>query len=322
MFTDIVEPVTVSESTSTFQNIPTITSMGDRMKGMRLILWLMLLAPENPIKQVTENMTPPKVAQRITDVGFYYHLRSGGEELGPFTVEDEENPELDKTLTSKFGVDFKEILAARLYEIRRLTSFDEVADVLGCTIRHDQANKVILFCGGLLTFTDEDQFNILMSGESASGKSYTAQEVVSYFPSDVVRWIGGASPSAFFHDENLGKWDSENHVLRVDLRQKIIIFLDQPGYQLMEKLRPLLSHDRRELVYKITDKSKRGSLRTKNVVLVGYPTVILCAQNLVSMNRKEPEYSFCHPRPIKRRSRKASSLESGMMETVRRSNVG
>ena len=101
----------------------------------------------------------------------------------PFTVEDEENPELDKTLASKLGVDFKEILAARLYEIRRPTTFDEVADVLGCTIRHDQANKLILFAAGLLTFTDEDQFNILMSGESAGGKSYTAQEVVSYFPS-------------------------------------------------------------------------------------------------------------------------------------------
>ena len=25
------------------------------------------LAPENPVQQVTENMTPPKVAQRITD---------------------------------------------------------------------------------------------------------------------------------------------------------------------------------------------------------------------------------------------------------------
>jgi hypothetical protein len=231
-------------------------------------------------------MTPPKVAQRITDAGFYYRLRSGGEELGPFTVEDEENPELDKTLTSKLGVDYKEILAARLYEIRRATTFDEVADVLGCTIRHDQANKVILFCGGLLTFSDEDQFNILMSGESASGKSYTAQEVISYFPSDVVRWIGGASPSAFFHDENLGKWDAENHVLRVDLKQKIIIFLDQPHYQLMEKLRPLLSHDRRELPYKITDKSKRGSLRTKNVVLVGYPTVIFCAAKL-SLDEQE-----------------------------------
>jgi hypothetical protein len=54
----------------------------------------------------------------------------------------------------------------------------------------------------------------------------------------------------------------------------------------MEKLRPLLSHDRRELLYKITDKSKRGSLRTKSVVLVGYPTVIFCAAKL-SLDEQE-----------------------------------
>ena len=70
------------------------------------------LAPENPIVQVTENMTPPKVTQRIADAGVYYRLRSGGEEIGLFTLEDEENPELDQTLASKLGVDVKEILAA------------------------------------------------------------------------------------------------------------------------------------------------------------------------------------------------------------------
>jgi len=180
----------------------------------------------------------------------------------------------------------KATLERAFYEVRRPTNFEEVAEVLGCTIRHDQANKLILFAAGCLTFSDEDQFNILMSGESAGGKSYTAQEVVSYFPSDVIRWIGGASPSAFYHDENLGKWDPENHVLRVELRQKILIFLDQPGYQLMEKFRPLLSHDRRELLYKITDKSKHGALRTKNVVLVGFPTVIFCAAKL-SLDEQE-----------------------------------
>jgi hypothetical protein len=38
-----------------------------------------------------------------------------------------------------------------------------------------------------------------------------------------------------------------------------------------------MSHDQKELLYKITDKSKKGPLRTKNVILQGYSTVILCA---------------------------------------------
>jgi hypothetical protein len=42
----------------------------------------------------------------------------------------------------------------------------------------------------------------------------------------------------------------------------------------------MLSHDTPSLLYKITDKSKRGSLRTKNVELLGYPTIIFCAAKL------------------------------------------
>ena len=235
----------------------------------------------NPAGDISQ---PGKVVQRITDAGYYYRLREGGEEIGPFTVEDEEDPALDQTLASKFGVDVKEILVARLYEVKRPTNFDEVADVLGCTIRHDRSNKLILFAAGCLTFTDEDQFNLLMAGESAGGKSYTAQEVVSYFPADVIRWIGGASPSSFYHLH--GTWDEENKAIRVDLRQKILVFLDSPHYSLLEKLRPLLSHDRKELAYQIVDKNKRGSLRTKNVILVGYPTVIFCSGKL-SLDEQE-----------------------------------
>jgi len=235
-----------------------------------------------PANQSPEPMKQGRVIQRVTDVGCYY--RVGAVESGLCTMQDEQDVEFDLTIAQKLGVDVKEIMAAREWEVRRLTTFDEIADVLGCTIRHDRANKLILLCAGLLTFTDEDQINILMSGESAGGKSYTALEVASYFPRDIVRIIATASPTAFFHDE--GEWDKETRILRVSVRQKLLIFLDQPHYTLMEKLRPLLSHDRRELLYKITDKSKCGSLRTKNVILEGYPTVLFCAAKL-SLDEQE-----------------------------------
>lgn len=227
-------------------------------------------------------ITPCNVTQRITEAGYWY--KAGSVEFGPFSYENEQDPQFATNLATRLQVDVKEILRAQMNEVTRPTTFDEVSSVLGCTIRHDQANKLILFCAGLLTFTDEDQVNILMSSESASGKSYVGQEVASYFPSDIVRFIATASPTAFFHEE--GTLDKESHLLRVDLRQKILIFLDQPHYTLMERLRPLLSHDRRELLYKITDKSKRGALRTKNVILEGYPTVIFCAAKL-SLDEQE-----------------------------------
>src|SRR5208282_5383795 len=218
----------------------------------------------------------PKVVQKITAAGYYY--KSGTRDLGPFTVEQEQNPNFDLELAKGLDVEPKDIIAARLHTLTRPTTFTEIAEVLGSTVRHDLANKLILFCAGVLNFTDSDQVNILMSGESSGGKTYTAQEIVSYFPEDSIRMIAAASPTAFFHDQ--GKWDEETHVLSVDLKQKILVFLDQPDYRLQERLRPLASHDQRELLYKITDKNRRGALRTKNVKLIGYPTIIFCAAKL------------------------------------------
>jgi hypothetical protein len=229
----------------------------------------------------TQDETPP-VTQRITDIGYYYSTAT--QELGPFSVQDEQDPKFDEKLAKRLGVSPKEILKARLREIDRPTDFNEIAEVLSSTIRRDQPTKSMLFASGILTFTDEDQVNILMSGESAGGKSYNALEVAAYFPSDMVLIIATASPTAFVHD--VGKWDNEAKVVRLDLGRLIIIFLDQPHYTLMERLRPLLSHDTRQLLYKITDKSKRGALRTKNVVLTGFASFWFCAVKL-SLDEQE-----------------------------------
>jgi len=214
-----------------------------------------------------------KVKMRITDQGHYYE--HDGKVEGPFTLQDEQMTDFDLILAIKLGVEPKDILQARLWEITRPTTFDEVAEVLGSTVRRDKPTKLILLAGMVLTFTDEDQINILMSSESAAGKSYDAVEVAAYFPSEVMRILGSASPTAFYHEE--GVFDKNRNALVVDLRGIILIFLDQPHYSLIERLRPLLSHDKRELIYKITDKTKKGALRTKNVILIGYPTVIFCS---------------------------------------------
>jgi hypothetical protein len=240
------------------------------------------------LHQATEDLTPPKVAQRITEAGFYYRLRSGGEEIGPFTVENEQDPQCDNRIAEKLGVDLQEILKARLWEVERPTTFSEVAEIQSSTVREDVANKLILFCAGVLTFTKEDEINILMSGEASGGKSYNALEAASYFPKDTVMTIATASPKSFYHQ---GVWDEERHLLVVDLRGKIIVFLDQPHYMLMEALRPLASHDQRELIYKLTDKNRKGQNRTKTVLILGFPSLIFCAAKL-SLEDQERTRSF------------------------------
>jgi len=241
-------------------------------------------APSN--RQTGQGCNTPTLDCRITAAGYYY--RVGETELGPFTLQDRDDSGFEEALSGKFHVKPEELCAAYWRAVQRPITFSEISDALGSTIRQDISTKLILLCGCLLTFTDEDQVNILMAGESSGGKTYNALEVVAYFR-DVVLRIASASPTAFFHDN--GKWDKEAHVLTVDLRQKILVFLDQPHYSLLERLRPLMSHDQRELLYKITDKSAKGTMRTKNVILEGYPTVILCAAKL-SLDEQEKTRVF------------------------------
>jgi len=60
----------------------------------------------------------------------------------------------------------------------------------------------------------------------------------------------------------------------VDLTGKILVFIDSPHKETLEMLRPILSHDKKEIVYKITNKTKSGSLRTMETVVRGWPSFI------------------------------------------------
>jgi len=165
-------------------------------------------------------------------------------------------------------------LLKEIEESKRPVTLAEVSLILSRTIKHDETNKLLTFLGMLLTFTKEEQLNIGYTAESSTGKSYIAIEISLYFPEETVLTIGYASPTAFFHD--YGEWDNEEKVKIINLHQKILLFLDQPHDQLLQRLRPLLSHDKKEILHKITDRTKAQSLSTKNVRVIGYPTVVFC----------------------------------------------
>lgn len=154
-------------------------------------------------------------------------------------------------------------------------SSNELIDTLGLTIKKDNENKLLTFLGMLSAYTNESQLNISFNAPSSAGKSYIALEIAQYFPEKDVIKLGGASPTAFFHDQ--GVYDKEANTITVDLERKIIIFLDQPNTALLQKLRSFLSHDERIIKHKITDKNQRGGNRTKNVLLKGFPVVIFCS---------------------------------------------
>lgn len=70
------------------------------------------------------------------------------------------------------------------------------------------------------------------------------------------------------------EWEDLDKQIVVNLHQKIEVFIDQPSDALQRELRPILSHDRKELEASITDRTAKGSNRTKKVIIVGYPTTI------------------------------------------------
>lgn len=154
----------------------------------------------------------------------------------------------------------------------------ELVKILGLTIKKDEVNKALTFLTQLSAFTEEDQINESFNAPSSTGKSFIPLEISQLFPPEDVIKLGGASPTAFYHEQ--GEYDKETNTITVDLARKIIIFLDQPSTQLLERLRSLLSHDDKEIRLKITDKNRGGGNRTKNVVIKGFPAVIFCTAGL------------------------------------------
>lgn len=155
---------------------------------------------------------------------------------------------------------------------------DFVKEVLESTIKKDDENKIITFLSMLTTYTNEAQINILFNAPSSTGKSHLPISVKDLFPVEDLIVLANCSPTAFFHEQ--GQYDKEKNQIIVDLSRKILIFTDMPNSALLERLRPMLSHDQKESVMKITDKNQKGGNKTKTVVLVGYPSVYFCTAGL------------------------------------------
>jgi hypothetical protein len=186
-------------------------------------------------------------------------------------------------------------LEQQLKDLENPISLSELGSILGSTIKKDEENKKICFLCMLLNYTKEDQNNIAFNAESSTGKSYIPLELAWYFPKDDILELAYVSPQAFFHEygeiqpdpKDRNEDETKKHkIVYVNLEQKILVFIDQPHDMLLQRLRPLLSHDRKELVSKITDKRERSGTRTKTVIIRGFTTVLFCTSKF-SMDEQE-----------------------------------
>lgn len=177
-------------------------------------------------------------------------------------------------------------------KFRPLTA-DNLIEILGLTIKKDEINKLLTFLALLSAYTGNSQINISFNAPSSTGKSFIPTEIAELFPIEDIIEVGYCSPTAFFHD--VGQYNKEKQGYIVDLSRKILIFLDQPHTLLLQHLRPFLSHDKKEIRLKITDKSQKAGLRTKNVFLIGYPSVVFCTAGLIIDEQEATRFLLLSP---------------------------
>lgn len=188
----------------------------------------------------------------------------------------------------------------------------ELAEILSLTIKQDDSNKVATFLCLLSAYTEEDQINVSFNAPSSTGKSFIPTEIARLFPAEDVRELGHCTPTAFFYDT--GEFDKERNEHLVDLSRKIIVFLDQPHNELLARLRPILSHDKKEISIKMTDKSQKAGTRTKNVRVIGYPSVVFCTAGLRIDEQEATRFLLLSPQTSQ------DKLLSGIRASILRSS--
>lgn len=154
----------------------------------------------------------------------------------------------------------------------------ELAAVLALTIKHDYENKIITFLAMLSAYTHKNQINVSFNAPSSSGKTYMTTEVAKLFPEEDKIELSGASPTSFYHGE--GVFDEARKAKIVQLSRKILIFYEQPDPKLQEKLRSVMSHDKWEIKYRITNKGKKGENRAELIIIEGFPATVFCSAGL------------------------------------------
>lgn len=155
---------------------------------------------------------------------------------------------------------------------------------LNLWIQRDWLTRKAVFLTALSAYSPNPQ-NLFLRGPSSLGKTYVTLTTLKYFPPEDVWTLGGLSPTALAHD--YGKLlDSDGSPVPpgekippdakyvVDLHRKILVFLEAPPPETYRRLYPILSHDKWEITYKFTDRSKKGGLRTRTVHVRGWPATI------------------------------------------------
>ena len=168
----------------------------------------------------------------------------------------------------------------------------------------------------------KNPINMAILAPSSDGKTHATVQVSKIFPEKDFISVGRLSPTALIHQygvmvdengnniepklkelekiKNTSKNEEEINYAKetisellktaknlVDLRNKVLLFLDNPSPQTYEVLKPILSHDKEEILYKTTKGD--GSLKVKETIIRGWPATIVCSAKNEAKNEVWPE---------------------------------
>ena len=189
------------------------------------------------------------------------------------------------------------------------TPLQQIEQYLNTQIKEDPKLVKQLLRVYLSAYTD-NPLNLFLLAPSSDGKTYATVKVSEIFPKKDIILVGRMSPTALIHqngfliDENgepiqekldeledlfseTADKNEKNRIINqiksikenarycVDLKNKILVFLDNPKPETYEMLKPIMSHDKDEIVYKTTKSD--GSLKVKEAVIRNWAAFVFCS---------------------------------------------
>ena len=208
--------------------------------------------------------------------------------------------ELKSKINNNFDGDFIN------YIIKQIKKTVKCEDVL--------IRQILYTC--LSSYVGDDPINLGIIAPTSEGKTYPVEECMKFFPKDDVEKVGSMSAKVLVrkrgtlidkngepigqkikelrkrHNLLGGKKENKEEKYEIleeieklyegaktliDLRGKILVFLEPPKMEVWEILKPILSHDSSEIEYPFVNKTDREGHETKVIVVKGWPSCIFCS---------------------------------------------
>jgi len=147
----------------------------------------------------------------------------------------------------------------------------------------DDANLILTFLV-MLSCKTGAPLNLEMIGQSASGKTYMTLTARNGFPKSMCMVLAGASREALKYDYDEVDEDG-NFIVNVDGKCIVVLEKDE-SEAFIRKMKPLMSGDDKELVWKTPMKNEMtGEIETRDFIIKGQPSFI----TLTTRNPREQE---------------------------------